>query len=201
MSRKWALGRRRDTVDDTIHIENESANEWWVEREELATPIDRRWRRPAAGGQYPFRRASDRTGTVDAARHDARRISPLFAPPDAADAHDPVDAWDRDSLFRRRERATSAAHRTTDTTGPTADTTLDATTPVPATTPWDLLGLTSDATWDQVVARHRELAKSHHPDRHGSADEQARRAAESQMAAINAAFNDLGRIYRLTDER
>lgn len=66
--------------------------------------------------------------------------------------------------------------------------------------PWRELGLNSNATWPQVVERYRELVKTHHPDRHGSNDPEARKAAEEKMASINAAFDDLNEIYRLTDD-
>ncbi len=66
--------------------------------------------------------------------------------------------------------------------------------------PWAALGLDSDATWDEVVARHRELAKEHHPDKAG-ADGEAAHAAAERMASINAAFAELGKVYRLSGDR
>jgi len=204
MSIKRPFSRSKGDDDDTIQIDDESGYQWWADRDALDTPINRRWRRPSPGGRYPFRRTSDRDGVEPGASHDdARRASPLFAPP-APDVPDPVDDWDRDSLFRRRERA-AAAHQGAGRTVPTVDTGPETAThapmPTATPTPWDVLGLTSNATWTEVVARHRELAKSHHPDRHSDGDEQDRRAAESTMAAINAAFQDLGQVYRLTDDR
>lgn len=68
-----------------------------------------------------------------------------------------------------------------------------------ALTPWDVLGLTSEATWAEVSRRHKQLAKEHHPDRHHTDDPSSRVGAESRMSEINAAFSDLRRIYQLTD--
>ena len=51
------------------------------------------------------------------------------------------------------------------------------------------------------MARHRELAKEHHHDSHSLGAGDARRLAELRMAAINAAFQDLYKIYRATEER
>ena len=54
--------------------------------------------------------------------------------------------------------------------------------------------------WSEVAARHRELAKLHHPDRAGIDPTAARLAAE-RMASINAAYAELGKIYRLSGDR
>lgn len=185
MTRKWTRGRRT-TPDETVQIEDESGHEWWAARDELATPIDRRWRKQRSGGQYPFRRAADRT--VHGRRPDGAPStgSPFFAPPE--DEPTPSHDWSTESLH-----------------APPADEPYVAPSFAPAdpeaTAPWSELGLTSAATWDEVVARHRELAKEHHPDRHSLGAGDARRLAELRMAAINAAFQDLDKIYRATEER
>jgi len=65
------------------------------------------------------------------------------------------------------------------------------------TEPWDVLGLTSSATWGDVVARQRELAKQHHPDLQAQDDGQT----ADRMAEINAAVADLARIYKISGDR
>lgn len=186
MGLKRILGRRR-AEDDTVRIEDETTNEWWADRPELDVPIDRRWRRSVP--RFPFRRSTDVRGPVDP-DDPTPPSSPFFAPPADTDPlpgpwSGPIDPGARptDDLFAPADRILQPR-------------------PAPRTyrSPWDVLGLTSDATWETVVARHRELAKAHHPDRAG-ADAAARDAAADTMADINAAFDDLGRIYRLTDER
>lgn len=95
-----------------------------------------------------------------------------------------ADTFDPDALFRPPEPASGAS--------PSRE--------AEAVEPWATLGLTSNASWNQVVARHRELAKQHHPDRAGP-DPGATTAAADRMAAINAAFAELGRIYTLSGDR
>lgn len=65
------------------------------------------------------------------------------------------------------------------------------------TEPWEVLGLTSAATWGDVVARQRELAKQHHPDLRAQVDA----PDDDRMADINAAVTDLARIYRISGDR
>ena len=74
--------------------------------------------------------------------------------------------------------------------------------PAPSTepTPWQVLGLSSDASWTEITTRHRQLVKQHHPDRHSASGAAAQAHAERVMSEINAAFSDLRRIYRLTGE-
>lgn len=67
-------------------------------------------------------------------------------------------------------------------------------------TPWQVLGLSSDASWIEITSRHRQLVKQHHPDRHSASGTAARVRAEQTMSGINAAFSELRRIYRLTGE-
>ncbi|MBK5221352.1 MAG: J domain-containing protein [Acidimicrobiia bacterium] len=172
--------RRREEPDDPIQIDEESGHDWWAGREELDRSIDRRWRGSPPSGA-PRRRAAD------AASADAPRP--------------PRDPWDPSSLFTSGSAGASATdvdEGSWEAGRPTTDRSNQGGAGVP---PWSTLGLTSEASWDDVVQRHRELAKEHHPDRHGVDDSDERRRAEDRMASINAAFDDLGRIYRLTDDR
>jgi hypothetical protein len=50
---------------------------------------------------------------------------------------------------------------------------------------YDLLGVSPDASADEVRAAYRRAARAHHPDRHGD-------AASAQMADINHAWRMLG---------
>ncbi|WP_195210282.1 J domain-containing protein [Actinomarinicola tropica] len=188
MSKRWPFGRKRDEGEQ-IHIAGDQGHGWWADRDALEATIDRRWRRQAPDG-HPRRRASDRTG------HDARgdRVapSPGFAP---SDAGQPTDRWDPAALFTDTATIRAESAATADADGDEVLTTREA------GSPWSALGLSSDASWGEVVRRHRQLAKRHHPDRAAPDDPDGRRRAEEQMTAINAAFHDLRRIYRLTGSR
>lgn len=58
------------------------------------------------------------------------------------------------------------------------------------------LGLEPDATWDDVVAAHRQIAKRFHPDRLIHADDAARAEGEEQMRCANAAYEELRKRQR-----
>lgn len=171
---KWPFSRKDD--DEKVRIDGDEGHEWWAERDELDTTIERRWRKNPPDGQ-PRRRATDRTG----------RSAP-------ANSGDGADRWDPSSLFsdtaslRAEEQAANEQEH-------------EVLSARDAGSPWSALGLGSDASWGEVVRRHRQLAKQHHPDRVDPADPEARHRAEEEMTAINAAFHDLRRIYRFTEGR
>lgn len=173
---KWPFARKDD--DEKVRIDGDEGHEWWAERE-LETTIDRRWRQNPPQG-HPRRRASDRSG------HSAHG--------DASDADEAANRWDPSALFTDTAsvQAEEDAAREQDS---------EILTSREAGSPWSALGLRSDASWGEVVRRHRQLAKQHHPDRADPDDPDARRRAEQQMTVINSAFHDLRRIYRLTDSR
>lgn len=116
--------------------------------------------------------------------HPRRRQADRSSAETAASETTQAEHFDPDALFN--DAPTSEPQRPVLDSGPVE--------------PWAGLGLTSDATWNEVVARHRELAKRHHPDRAGS-DPAATSAAAVRMASINAAFAELGKIYRLSGDR
>jgi hypothetical protein len=65
--------------------------------------------------------------------------------------------------------------------------------PPPADTsdPYVVLDIDPSATWEEIVAAHRAMARRHHPDRlFGQSSEQVE-AAEEWIRAINAAFAEL----------
>jgi DnaJ-domain-containing protein 1 len=58
-----------------------------------------------------------------------------------------------------------------------------------------VLGVEATATWEEIVAAHRALARRHHPDRVASLGPEAVTAAEERIVRINAAYAEL-RIRR-----
>jgi len=174
--------------------------------------MDRHWN--LGGGDEPQQKGGDK----------------MFAdPPANAGAPRPDDDWllrgaDPQRVVNRRWRTThpgdlhprrrSNDHDTSTTeAAPSADpfdpaslfqdlqpATPTASIPGGPIEPWASLGLASTASWPDVVTKHRELAKLHHPDRAGS-DPDAMRDAASRMAAINGAFAELGKIYKLSGDR
>lgn len=114
--------------------------------------------------------------------HPRRRSSDKEAHPGEGTA--PADPFDPETLFQP---------------GPSGPAPDGIATP-DAVEPWATLGLGSDATWDEIATRHRELAKQHHPDLIGAEHAAGPDGAE-RMATINAAFAELGRIYRITGDR
>lgn len=65
--------------------------------------------------------------------------------------------------------------------------------------PWAVLGLERGAHLDEARAAWRRLVREHHPDRLAArgVPEEAVALAEEQMAAINAAWDDLRRVHAL----
>jgi DnaJ-class molecular chaperone len=60
--------------------------------------------------------------------------------------------------------------------------------------PYEILGLTADASNDEVDRAYRRLMAQYHPDRMGGAADELRRQAERRAGEINAAY---GRIKAL----
>lgn len=54
--------------------------------------------------------------------------------------------------------------------------------------PYKVLGLTSLASREEVVAAYRALAQRYHPDRHTDSSESVRREADQRMRELNQAF-------------
>ena len=57
--------------------------------------------------------------------------------------------------------------------------------------PYAVLGLRAGASWDEIVAAHRQLAKLHHPDRLQDAGPEQRASSETTMRLVNAAYREL----------
>jgi hypothetical protein len=176
-------GRRAATPDDSVQIDADDSHAWWARREGLDNVVNPKKRGAEARAARIAEAAFGPNRTTAGTRSGA-----AYAPGNDAGTR---GNWDTSQVFTF--------------TVPSPD--ADTFSPPPAMeeprphqpTPWDMLGLTSDATWSEVARRHRQLAKQHHPDRHGTEGTEARRRAEDTMSQINAAFSDLRRIYRLTD--
>ena len=184
MSRTWGFRRRKDAAGaaDAVGATDAAAPTAAPEpADPTGTTGDDWWLGTTEPTRVINRRwRAPKPGSLHPRRRESDRATPAASrPPTDSDHFDP------DALFD------------TIPTGPTANPPAD----VPShAEPWTTLGLTSDATWDQVVVRHRDLAKEHHPDRAGT-DEADTRAAADRMASINAAFAELGKIYRLSGDR
>jgi hypothetical protein len=173
--------RRKPSRPDpeAIDIALESSHAWWAQRDHLELLVNPKPRGAAARAK----RAAEAAFAPPGARTTAPRAGP------AASSSPSGSAWDPSQVYSWAPADP-----------PTADPGDEPARPEPTVskTPWDILGLTSDATWPEVARRHKQLAKQHHPDRHGTSDRESRRRAESRMSEINAAFSDLRRIYQLT---
>jgi hypothetical protein len=177
MSRKWGFGRKRDddgTADEAGSVAPPS------EPADPTSQGDDWWLGATEPTKVINRRwRAPKPGGLHPRRRESDRTTPAASEPTDSDHFDP------DALFETIPADHAAK--------PAGDAPSHA-------EPWAALGLTSDATWNEVVVRHRDLAKEHHPDRAGT-DEADTRAAADRMAAINAAFAELGKIYRLSGDR
>lgn len=161
-------------------FDSDDVHAWWAQRDHLDTVVNPKKRGAAA------RRAE---GSLEPPLTRRR--------PSHSDDLPPETTWDPTDTFAWRIPGGPRAHLDAQATAASAPPPADA--PPAAPTPWDVLGLTVDATWAEVSRRHKQLAKVHHPDRHGQDDVAGRRQAEQNMAEVNAAFSELGRIYRMLE--
>lgn len=159
---------------DSVDIHADDNHAWWAQREALEMLVNPKKRGAAARAQ----RAAREAFAPDGADH--------YSPNAYAQNEKHNYSWDPSAVYTWADQSQQ-------------DTPPSPTGPVHEKTPWDLLGLTSEASWSEVTKRHRVLAKQHHPDRHADQGPDARATAEQRMAEINAAFGDLRKIYRLTD--
>lgn len=193
--------RRKEPKPDpeAIDIEQETNHAWWAQRENLQLLVNPKKR----GAEARARRAAEAAFAPPGGRRDRSRPGAGPRPAGAGrsgrteQSRTSSSMWDPSQVYSWSSPAESGtASAGAGRTDATADDIASPAEPT-APTPWDVLGLTSDATWAEVTRRHKQLAKTHHPDLHGG-DEAARRAAEVTMSEINAAFADLRRIYQLT---
>jgi hypothetical protein len=59
--------------------------------------------------------------------------------------------------------------------------------------PYVVLGLPPSATWEEISAQHRRLAKVHHPDRLLHASEEQRASSDKRIRDLNIAYMELRR--------
>jgi DnaJ-domain-containing protein 1 len=121
-----------------------------------------------------------------AGREDLQRA---WAPKERVDAEEPT----RTSAFEKQFSAESlfdwAEGTDTFTSG-------ERDQPIDPRDPFAVLGVPPTSTWEEIVAAHRQLAKTHHPDRLQDADPEQREASEHTMRTVNAAYRELQARYR-----
>lgn len=61
------------------------------------------------------------------------------------------------------------------------------------TDPYVVLGLPPSATWEEISASHRRLAKLHHPDRMLHATDEERENSDRRIRELNIAYMELRR--------
>ena len=61
------------------------------------------------------------------------------------------------------------------------------------TDPYVVLGLPPSASWEEISATHRRLAKLHHPDRLVNATEEERETGDRRIRDLNIAYMELRR--------
>ena len=183
--RRRAGERPRDP--DSVDIEADGDHAWWAQRDNLENVVNPKKRGAAARAQRAAREAFAPAGARHAAAG-AQQVNHAYT-------------WDPADVYNWTTPTSSGPpHASQQGTGQTPPFDPAASPHLPyAPTPWDVLGLTSEATWTEVSHRHKQLAKEHHPDRHMADGGDIKVRAEARMAEINAAFSDLRRIYRLTD--
>jgi DnaJ-domain-containing protein 1 len=59
--------------------------------------------------------------------------------------------------------------------------------------PYVVLGLPPSASWEQITASHRRLAKLHHPDRLVDPTDEQRATSEHRIRELNIAYMELRR--------
>ena len=59
--------------------------------------------------------------------------------------------------------------------------------------PYVVLGLPPSASWEEISAAHRRLAKLHHPDRLVNASPEEREASDRRIRDLNVAYMELRR--------
>jgi hypothetical protein len=186
----WDRRRDRDPDAESIAITAETSHAWWAQRENLELLVNPKKR----GAEARARRAAEAAFAPPGGRTSRSRTTPGAtrpAPgPEAGTTSGPTSMWDPAHVY---SWSAPGDDPLLGAPGPSDETATDTS----STTPWDVLGLTSDASWEEVARRHKQLAKAHHPDRHAG-DEDERRTAEARMSEINAAYADLRRIYQLT---
>lgn len=109
-------------------------------------------------------------------------------PPPSTDPPRFSQLFPTESLFVHARAASDHDHRAENRSQTAGDYYYD---PVDS---WGVLGLPVHASWEEVVAAHRDLAMIHHPDRHVDGSDYERSAAQEAMSRINVAYSVLRRL-------
>jgi hypothetical protein len=59
------------------------------------------------------------------------------------------------------------------------------------TDPYKVLGVEPTASWEEIVAAHRDMARLHHPDRLFGQSEEEKAVGDDRIRVINAAYQEL----------
>jgi hypothetical protein len=179
-TRSW-FRRRHEIESDSVDIDQEDNHAWWAARVEVsAAASTRRMQERLASAPSPAQAAA----SAAFAPAPVGDPSPAGAPETSTPPHEATRGWDSDSVYEWTARP-SDLHAVADDESASA------------ALPWTVLGLDADAPWDEVVRRHRLLAKHLHPDLHATIEVEVRKEIEERMATINAAFADLESLYRV----
>ena len=167
MSDRWERLRRKDRASPETAPGSKPADaeseQWW----DVTTPKDEP---TPAGSPDAARPHAPRTPEeIREAFRKKRRSEPTQEPQSAAFE----DYYSTESLFEGD--------------GPGAPGLFDP------DDPYAVLGVAPTATWEQIMAAHRRLAKLHHPDRLLNATPEDRQRSEDRMRDINIAYAELKR--------
>ena len=92
------------------------------------------------------------------------------------------------------ERPPTARERADDQAEPEAMLSTWVSTSPDAARAYQTLGIDGGASWDEVVATYRELARFWHPDRLAESPPAIQEEGQRRMSAFNAAYEDLRRL-------
>lgn len=168
--------RRRSDADEPPEPDDEAEvcldddeHAWWAQRDLAAT-----WRPREAPTEAP---RPERDVLADHFGADWRSSFGFDAPPASGDTGEAAGAplFDPDALFRSDEPAEGDVP-------PEPPDTSD---------PYATLGIEATASWEEIVAAHRSLARRHHPDRLVGRSAAEVSAGEDRIRAINAAYAEL----------
>lgn len=178
--------RAEDPEDDDEPVRlDDDAHAWWSQRpaEDLLRPA----RRPPAPSEEPPRdilaehfgpdwRTSWGLDPTPPRRPEGRD-DPGLVPPEVGAART------EQATSHAIDQAAAAPGRSTDDdTERGAEERADA---------YALLGVEPTASWEEIVAAHRAMARRHHPDRAVARGPEAAAAAEERIRLVNAAYAEL----------
>lgn len=168
-----------DDGDEPVHLDDE-AHAWWAQRPAEALWSAHRRRRPVE--RPPRDVMAEHFGPDWRTTFGLDRTAPTPAEPGAPD--EPGSLGDP---FGGGPGATGEPGAGSGDPAPEEQ-------PAPTTGPvaaYAVLGVDPGATWEEIVAAHRAMARRHHPDRVATQGPEAVAAAEERIRVVNAAFAEL----------